>query len=263
MTGGIHYKSAEEIAILREAGRIVAIAHRQLRAALRPGVTTGALNDLVETVLRDHGAAPVFLGYPKENAPDFPASICASVNEELVHGIPGPRTLQEGDILSVDIGALHQGFVGDAAWTYAIGEVPASVQRLLAVSEEALWVGIRAAVMPAETKDIALAIQRFVQRQGYSVVREYTGHGVGRAMHEEPQVPNWWPRNRRHKQQWVSHPLRPGMTIALEPMINSGRAETEELADQWTVVTRDGSLCTHFEHSIAITEGAPFVLTLP
>ena len=132
------------------------------------------------------------------------ASICASVNEELVHGIPGPRTLQEGDILSVDIGALHQGFVGDAAWTYAIGEVPAAVQRLLAVSEEALWVGIRAAVMPAETKDIALAIQRFVQRQGYSVVREYTGHGVGRAMHEEPQVPNWWPRNRRHKQQWGS-----------------------------------------------------------
>ena len=248
---------------MREAGRIVAIAHQQLRKALQPGVTTAQLNALVDKVIRDHGAEPVFLGYPKEGAPDFPASICASVNEELVHGIPGPRALQEGDILSVDIGALYRGFVGDSAWTYAIGEVPAAVQRLLAVSEEALWVGIRAAVMPAWTKDIALAIQRHVEGCGYSVVREYTGHGVGRRMHEEPQVPNWWPRNRRKQAGWVSHPLRPGMTIALEPMINSGRAETQELADKWTVVTRDGSLCTHFEHSIAITEGAAQVLTLP
>lgn len=259
----IHCKSADELALMRQAGRIVAIAHQQLRQALRPGVTTAQLNSLVERVLRDHGAEPVFLGYPKAGAPDFPASICASVNEQLVHGIPGPRALREGDILSVDIGARYQGFVGDAAWTYAIGEVPAAVQRLLAVSEEALWVGIRAAALPAWTKDIAQAIQRFVERQGYSVAREYSGHGVGRRMHEEPQVPNWWPRNRRHRKGWVSHRLRPGMTLALEPMVISGRAETGELADQWTVVTRDGSLCTHFEHSIAITEGAPCVLTLP
>jgi len=259
----IHCKSADELALMREAGRIVAIAHQQLRQALRPGVTTAQLNSLVERVLRDHGAEPVFLGYPRAGAPDFPASICASVNEQLVHGIPGPRALREGDILSVDIGARYRGFVGDAAWTYAIGEVPAAVQRLLAVSEEALWVGIRAAALPAWTKDIALAIQRFVERQGYSVAREYSGHGVGRHMHEEPQVPNWWPRSRRRRQGWVSHRLRPGMTLALEPMVISGRAETEELADQWTVVTRDGSLCTHFEHSIAITEGAPCVLTLP
>ncbi|MCY3719610.1 MAG: type I methionyl aminopeptidase [Anaerolineaceae bacterium] len=263
MTGGIHYKTGEDIAIMREAGRIVANAHGELRAALRPGVTTAQLNDLVETVLRDHGAQPVFLGYPKENAPDFPASICASVNEELVHGIPGPRALQAGDIISVDIGARYQGFVGDAAWTYAVDEVPPAVQRLLDVSEEALWVGIRAAVMPAETRDVAQAIQRFVERKGYSVVREYTGHGVGRSMHEEPQVPNWWPRRRRQQPRWESVPLCPGMTIALEPMVNSGLAETEELEDQWTVVTRDGSLCTHFEHSIAITEGEPLVLTLP
>lgn len=263
MSGGIHYKSAEEIARMREAGRIVAVAHRQLRAALQPGVTTAELNDLVDAVLRDHGAEPVFLGYPKEGAPDFPASICASINEELVHGIPGPRALQEGDILSVDVGARYRGFVGDCAWTYAIGEVAPAVRRLLEVSEEALWVGIRAAIMPAATRDLARAIQRFVERQGYSVARDYTGHGVGRAMHEEPQVPNWWPRGRRQQQQWVSAPLRPGMTIALEPMIISGLAETEELADQWTVVTRDGSLCTHFEHSIAVTEDEPLVLTLP
>ena len=263
MSGGIHYKSTEEIARMREAGRIVAVAHRQLRAALQPGVTTAELNDLVDAVLRDHGAAPVFLGYPKEGAPDFPASICASINEELVHGIPGPRALQGGDIISVDIGARYRGFVGDCAWTYAVGEVAPAVLRLLEVSEEALWVGIRAAVMPAATRDVARAIQRFVERQGYSVARDYTGHGVGRAMHEEPQVPNWWPRGRRQQQQWVSAELRPGMTIALEPMIISGLAETEELADQWTVVTRDGSLCTHFEHSIAITEDGPLVLTLP
>ena len=263
MSGGIHYKSTEEIARMREAGRIVAVAHRQLRAALRPGVTTAELNDLVDAVLRDHGAEPVFLGYPKEGAPDFPASICASINEELVHGIPGPRALQDGDIISVDIGARYRGFIGDSAWTYAIGEVAPAVLRLLEVSEEALWVGIRAAVMPAATRDVARAIQRFVERQGYSVARDYTGHGVGRAMHEEPQVPNWWPRGRRQQKQWVSVPLRPGMTIALEPMIISGLAETEELADQWTVVTRDGSLCTHFEHSIAITEDGPLVLTLP
>lgn len=248
---------------MREAGRIVAVAHQQLRAALRPGVTTAELNDLVDAVLRDHGAEPVFLGYPKEGAPDFPASICASINEELVHGIPGPRVLREGDILSVDVGARYRGFVGDSAWTYAIGEVAPAVQRLLEVSEAALWVGIRAAVMPAATQDLARAIQRFVERQGYSVARDYTGHGVGRAMHEEPQVPNWWPRGRRQQKQWVSAALRPGMTIALEPMIISGLAETEELADQWTVVTRDGSLCTHFEHSIAVTEGEPLVLTLP
>ena len=263
MTGGIHYKTPDEIAIMREAGRIVARAHGELRAALRPGVTTAQLNDLVDTVLREHDAQPVFLGYPKEGAPDFPASICASVNEELVHGIPGPRALQAGDIISVDIGARYRGFVGDAAWTYAVGEAPAAVRRLLEVSEEALWVGIRAAVMPAETRDVSRAIQRFVERQGYSVVRDYTGHGVGRDMHEEPQVPNWWPRSRREQEKWASVPLRPGMTIALEPMINNGLAETVELEDQWTVVTRDGSLCTHFEHSIAITEGEPLVLTLP
>ncbi len=259
----IHYKTPEEIAIMREAGRIVALAHQAIREALRPGVTTGELDKLAETVLRDHGATPAFLGYPKHNSPDFPASICASVNEELVHGIPGKRELKEGDIISVDIGSVYEGFVGDSAWTYPVGEVSPSVQRLLEVSEQALWVGIKASVMPNETRDVALAIQHYVERHGYSVVREYTGHGVGRKMHEEPQVPNWWPRGRRQRHGWVSYPLKPGMTYALEPMVNAGRPETRELSDKWTVVTRDRSLCTHFEHTIAITEGEPLVLTLP
>lgn len=259
----IHYKSADEIAIMREAGRIVAIAHQAIREAIKPGATTAELNAIADAVLRDHDATPAFLGYPKPDSPDFPASICASVNEELVHGIPGDRVLQDGDIISVDIGSIYQGFVGDSAWTYAVGEVTPAVKRLLDVSEEALWVGIRASVMPNRTEDVSLAIQHFVDQQGYSVVREYTGHGVGRDMHEEPQVPNWWPRSRRQRKNWVSYPLGPGMTYALEPMVNAGRADTRELADQWTVVTRDRSLCTHFEHTIAITEDEPLVLTLP
>lgn len=258
----IHYKSAEEIATLREAGRIVAKAHQAIREAIHPGVTTGELNTLAETVLRDHGATAAFLGYPKYNSPDYPASICASVNEELVHGIPGKRVLKEGDIISVDIGSIYQGFVGDSAWTYPVGEVAPSVRRLLEVSEQALWVGIKASVVPNETRDVALAIQHFVESHGYSVVREYTGHGVGRKMHEEPQVPNWWPRGRRQRQNWVSYTLKPGMVYALEPMVNAGRPETRELSDKWTVVTRDRSLCTHFEHTIAITGGEPLILTL-
>jgi methionyl aminopeptidase len=262
----IEYKTPEELAIMREAGRIVAVAHQAIREAIRPGVTTKQLDTIAANVLRDHNATAAFLGYPKPDSPNFPASICASINDELVHGIPSEqRVLQEGDIISVDIGSVYKGFVGDSAWTYAVGEVGPAVRRLLEVSEEALWVGIRASVLPNETKDVSLAIQQYVSKQGYSVVREYTGHGVGRKMHEEPQVPNWWPRGRRLRRQqgWVSYPLKPGMTYALEPMINAGRAETRELADQWTVVTEDGALCTHFEHTIAITAQEPIVLTLP
>ncbi|MBZ0303353.1 MAG: type I methionyl aminopeptidase [Anaerolineae bacterium] len=259
----IHYKTPDELVIMREAGRIVAVAHQAMRDAIRPGVTTGELNKLADTVLRDHGATPAFLGYPKHNSPDYPASICASVNEELVHGIPGKRALKEGDIISIDIGSVYQGFVGDSAWTYAVGEVQPAVQRLLEVSEQALWVGIQASVMPHETRDVAMAIQQHVEKHGYSVVREYTGHGVGRKMHEEPQVPNWWPRGRRQRQNWVSYTLRPGMTYALEPMVNAGRPEVRELSDKWTVATRDRSLCTHFEHTIAITAGEPLILTVP
>lgn len=258
----VHIKSPEELAIMREAGRIVAVAHQAMREAIRPGVTTAELDKLAETVLRDHGATPAFLGYPKQNSPDYPASICASVNQELVHGIPGPRVLKSGDIISIDIGSVYKGFVGDSAWTYAVGEIAPAVQRLLDVTEESLWVGIRNSVLPHETRDVSMAIQQFIEQHGYGVVREYTGHGVGRSMHEEPQVPNWWPRKTRRR-GWVSHRLEPGMTYAIEPMVTAGRPDTRELSDKWTVVTRDNSLCAHFEHTIAITEGEPLILTLP
>ncbi|NDJ60603.1 MAG: type I methionyl aminopeptidase [Chloroflexi bacterium] len=255
-------KTPDEIKIMREAGRIVAKVHQALREAVRPGVTTGELDKIAETIIRDHKAVPAFLDYPKPNSPNFPASITASINNELVHGIPGERVLKEGEIISLDVGTVYEGFVGDAAFTMGVGEIPAPVQRLLDVTEEALRVGIEASVLPNETKDVSMAVQAYVERQGYSVVREYTGHGVGRAMHEEPQVPNWWPRNARQR-GWRSYPLEVGMTYALEPMVNLGRPETRELDDKWTVVTRDGSLCAHFEHTIAITDGEPLILTLP
>lgn len=258
----IHIKSADEIAIMREAGRIVARAHQAMREAIRPGVTTADLDRIAETVIRDHGATPTFLNYPKANAPAFPATITASINHELVHGIPGPRALKEGDVVSLDCGCTYQGFVGDSAYSYGVGEIAPSVQRLLDITEQALYVGIKAAVLPNRTSDVSIAVQNFVEKHGYSVVREYTGHGVGRTMHEEPQVPNWWPRHARQR-GWVTYPLEPGMTFAIEPMVNAGRPETRELGDKWTVVTRDGSLCAHFEHTIAVTEGEPLILTLP
>ena len=258
----IHIKSADEIAIMREAGRIVARAHQAMREAIRPGVTTAELDRIAETVIRDHGATPTFLNYPKANAPAFPATITASIIHELVHSIPGPRARKEGDIVSLDCGCTYQGFVGDSAYSYGVGEIAPSVQRLLDITEQALYVGIKAAVLPNRTSDVSIAVQNFVEKHGYSVVREYTGHGVGRTMHEEPQVPNWWPRHARQR-GWVTYPLEPGMTFAIEPMVNAGRPETRELGDKWTVVTRDGSLCAHFEHTIAVTEGEPLILTLP
>ncbi|NWF67785.1 MAG: type I methionyl aminopeptidase [Chloroflexi bacterium] len=248
---------------MREAGRIVAVAHQEMRRAVRPGVTTKELDTLVETIIRDHGAIPAFLGYPKPNSPNYPASICASINNQLVHGIPSARVLKEGDIISIDIGTVYRGYVGDSAWTYAVGEIKPQVQRLLDVTEQALYAGIRASVLPHTIRDVALAVQTYVDKHGYSVAREYTGHGVGKVMHEKGlEVPNWWPR-RAQERGWTNHHLQVGMTYAIEPMVIAGRAELRELADQWTVVTRDGSLCAHFEHTIAITADEPMILTLP
>ncbi len=258
----VHLKTADEIAIMREAGRIVALAHQAMREAVKPGVTTGELDKIAEQVIRDHGATPAFLHYPKQGAPNYPASITASINEELVHGIPGKRRLKEGDIISLDCGAVYKGYVGDSAFTMGVGAIKPAVQRLLDVTEKSLYVGIAVAVVPHEVKDVAQAVQAYVEQHGYGVVREYTGHGVGRDMHEEPQVPNWWPNGSRQR-GWTSEKLRPGMTFAIEPMVTAGRPETRELSDKWTVVTRDGSLCAHFEHTIAITDGAPVILTLP
>jgi methionyl aminopeptidase len=269
----IELKTPDEIAIMREAGRIVARAHQAMCDILRPGVTTTELDRVAETVIRDHGATPAFLNYPKQNAPNYPATINASINNELVHGIPSSkRVIKEGDIISLDTACHYQGFVGDAAYTWAVGEVSPSVRRLLSVTEQCLYEAINASVLPNEIKDVAKAVQIHAERHGYGVVRDYCGHGVGHKMHEEPQVPNYWPhksakfarRNPMRRQpQWENYPLQVGMTYAIEPMVIAGRPETYELDDQWTVVTRDGSLCAHFEHTIAITEGKPIILTLP
>lgn len=259
----IYIKSADEIAIMRESGRIVARAHEAMRDAVRPGVSTWELDQIAETVIRDHGAEPTFLNYPKLNSPNFPATITASINNELVHGIPSKnRILKEGDIISLDVGCLYQGFVGDSAYTWAVGEISARTQKLLDVTQATLAAAIDASVLGNKVSDVARATQDYAESRGYTVAREYTGHGVGRKMHEPPQVPNWWPRKKRQK-SFIDCDLRVGMTFAIEPMLISGRSALKELKDKWTVVTKDKSLCAHFEHTVAITEGAPIILTLP
>ncbi len=242
---------------MRQAGKIVAQALEEVRRHTRPGVTTAELNKIAEEVLRRHKATPVFKGYPnqREGGPPFPATITACVNEELVHGIPSNRVLREGDIFSVDCGAYYKGWVGDAATTIPVGRISAEARRLLEVTEQALYIGIAQGRLGNRTEDISAAVQEYVEGQGYSVVREYTGHGVGRNMHEDPQVPNFGQRGR-------GVPLRKGITIALEPMVQVGTWKTKLLADGWTVVTADGKLSAHFEHTFAITDGDPDILTL-
>ncbi|MDE2854829.1 MAG: type I methionyl aminopeptidase [Chloroflexota bacterium] len=255
-------KSPEELQIMREAGRIVAIAHEEMRAAIQPGVTTKELDTIALTVLGDHGAEPCFLDYAPGNHPPFPATITASINQELVHGIPSEkRILDEGDIIGIDVACFHQGFVGDAAFTHPVGEVSRSADRLLRAAESALTAAIEASVVGNRISDVAKATMKRAGRLGYSVAREYTGHGVGRSMHEEPQVPNWW-HSRRSKHKWEDCELQVGMTYAIEPMLIAGRPDLMELEDGWTVVTKDGSLTAHFEHTVAITEDGPLILTL-
>ena len=256
-------KSEDELAVMREAGRIVAGALQVMREALVPGITTKQLDTIAETYIRDHDAIPAFLGYqPMPHRPAYPATITACVNEELVHGIPSADViLQEGDIVSLDVACFYEGLVGDAAFTAAIGEVSPQVKRLIAVAEEALQAAIDASVIGNSISDVARATQQYVAKHGYSVAREYTGHGVGYAMHEPPSVPNWWSRNKR-KQNFEDYPLQAGMTYAIEPMVIAGRNDLIELDDGWTVVTKDGSLCSHCEHTIAITESGPRILTL-
>ncbi len=246
-------KSQAELELMREAGRVNALALQTVREMIRPGVTTGELDAAAERVIREHGGTPIFKGYPGPYP--YPATLNVSINEELVHGIPGKRKIREGDIVSVDCGTLLNGFVGDSSFTIGVGEILPEVQRLLEVTERALYVGIEQMRPGNRTGDVSAAIQRFVEGQGYHVTREYTGHGVGRQMHEGPQVPNYGMPGRGVL-------LRPGMTIALEPMVLAGTSKTRVLADQWTVVSADGSLTAHFEHSVAVTEGEPLVLTV-
>lgn len=246
-------KTEDEINIMREAGRINALALQATREMIQPGVTTAELDKVAEEVIRSYGAKPAFLGVP--GAYPYPATITASINDELVHGIPGPRKLKNGDIVSIDCGTIYEGFVGDAAYTAGVGEINDEAIKLLQVTEQALAVGISSLRSGSRIGDVGSAIQHFVEDEhGYYLTREYTGHGVGREMWEGPQVPNYGVAGRGLK-------LRPGLTIALEPMVLVGTAMTRVLADQWTVSSADGSLTAHFEHTILITEGDPEILT--
>ena len=247
----IQLKSPREIEIMAHGGRILAETVATLRAAVRPGVTTAELDEVAESFIRRHeGATPAFKGLY-----GFPGSVCASINNEIVHGIPSRRrTLQSGDIISLDVGVRYQGFYTDSATTVAVGEVPAESVRLLEVTEAALAAGIEAAQPGNHLGDIGAAVQGVVEGAGFSVVKDLVGHGIGVEFHEKPQVPNYGKAKRGMK-------LAAGLTIAIEPMVNAGSAETREMPDRWTIVTADGSRSAHFEHTVAITEQGPRILT--
>jgi methionyl aminopeptidase len=234
---------------MAKAGRLVAEAIFALRQSVKPGVTTGQLDKVAEKVIRAGGGLPAFKGYH-----GFPASICTSVNSEVVHGIPGLRVLNEGDIVSIDIGTIVDGFYGDAAVTIAVGTITEAAQRLLTVTEESLMAGIAQARPGSRLTDISHAVQSHVESHGFSVVRDYVGHGIGRDMHEDPQIPNYGPPGRGPR-------LEEGMVLAIEPMVNAGGYRVETLQDNWTVVTADQSLSAHFEHTIAVTKDGPLILT--
>ena len=249
-SGGITIKSPRELDSMRKAGEIVGKVIDLLKAAVEPGMTTRDLDRIAFKEITRHDASPTFKGYR-----GFPATICTSVNEEIVHGIPGRRRLQEGDIVKVDVGATLEGFIGDAAVTIAVGEVPRALLCLMEDTRLGLEAGIMAAVPGARVGDIGAAVQAYGESQGYGVVREFVGHGVGRFLHEDPQIPNYGVAGRGAL-------LRPGMCIAIEPMFNLGDWRTKILDDDWTVVTADGRLSSHFEHSIAITNQGPEILTV-
>ena len=249
----INIKTPQEIEIMREAGRINAEALQAAVSLIEPGVTTAELNAAFEAVHRQYGVYSPFKNYPGPYP--YPASICTSVNEELVHGIPGDRKLEEGDIVSIDCGTVYQGFVGDMAVTVGVGEISPDAQRLIKATEHALKLAIANLVTNNTIGDIGFAVQTYVENQGYHVTRMYTGHGVGRKMHEGPQVPNYG------KPGWGIR-LREGMTIALEPMVLVGTPDTVVKADQWTAASADGSLTAHFEHTVAVTADGPMILTL-
>ncbi len=236
---------------MRRAGKVVAEMHEVTRAAAKPGVTTRQIDAVAREVLERRGATSNFLGYH-----GFPAVICTSPNDMIVHGIPGDYRLKEGDILSIDCGAIVEGYHGDAAFTMAVGEVSPLARRLIDVTERSLWAGIAELRKGNRLHEVGRAVQKVVEQAGFSVVREYVGHAIGTAMHEQPQVPNYWPGT-------PGPTLKTGMVFAVEPMVNARGPETRLLDDGWSVVTADGSLSAHFEHTIAVTDDGPEVLTLP
>jgi methionyl aminopeptidase len=250
----IHLKSREEISIMRRASQIVAEVLEALAAAVHPGVTTGELDALAEELTLKKGARPAFKGYNPRHVP-YPSSLCVSVNEEVVHGIPSTRKLKPGDIVGLDFGVVYQGFYGDSARTVAVGEISQQAEKLMRVTREALYAGIEQARVGNRISDIASAVQGKAESAGYSVVEEFAGHGIGRSLHEEPQVPNYFRRGMPNPR------LQAGMVIAIEPMVNEGLADTRILKDGWTAVTADGKLSAHFEHSVAITENGPEILS--
>ncbi|WP_163102765.1 type I methionyl aminopeptidase [Peribacillus alkalitolerans] len=242
-------KTPREIEIMREAGKIVALTHQELKKHIVAGITTLELDAIAESFIRKHDAIPSFKGYN-----GFRGSICASVNNELVHGIPGARVLNEGDIISIDIGAKYNGYHGDSAWTYAVGSIDEESQRLLDVTEESLYRGLKEAMPGVRLSNISHAIQTYVEENKFSIVREYVGHGIGQDLHEDPQIPHYGPPNKGPR-------LKPGMVLCIEPMVNAGSRYVKTLEDDWTVVTIDGKMCAHFEHTIAITENGYEILT--
>jgi methionyl aminopeptidase len=242
-------RSREELNKMRKAGKVVAEMHEATRAAIRPGVTTLELNEVAAEVLAKRGARSNFLNYH-----GFPAVICTSPNDMIVHGIPGEYRLKEGDIISVDCGAIIEGYHGDAAYTAGVGEVSKTAQKLMDVTERSLWAGIDQLTIGTHLHEVGRAVQRVAEAAGYSVVREYVGHAIGTEMHESPQVPNYWPGS-------PGPTLKEGMVFAIEPMVNVGTFDTFVLEDGWSVMTSDGKLSAHFEHTIAVTENGPEVFT--
>ncbi len=249
---GIILKNEHDLAKMRPACAVASSVLEEVAAFIRPGVTTKEVDDFAAERIRSYGAKSAFLGYRK-----YPCCICISVNEQVVHGLAGPRRLEFGDIVSLDIGVLHQGYIGDTAKTVAVGGCDVRAQRLMDVTEQALAEGIAQAVQGKRVVDISRAVQNCVESNGFSVVREFVGHGVGKTVHEEPQVPNFVEKGK------PSPKLRAGMTLAIEPMVNAGTAQVQVLRDGWTVATKDGQLSAHFEHTVLITDAEPEILTWP
>lgn len=245
----IYYKTSHEIEAIREAALIVSRTLAEIAKIIRPGISTIELDKVAEEFIRDNGAKPGFKGYG-----GFPGTLCTSVNDEVVHGIPNKRILKEGDIVSIDCGAIKNGYYGDHAYTFSIGEISSELQKLIRITKESLYIGIEAARAGQRIGDVGFAIQKHAEKHGYGVVRELTGHGLGRGLHEEPSVPNYGRRGRGPQ-------LREGLVIAIEPMINLGKKSVRQLNDGWTIVTADGKPSAHFEHDIAIVNGKPEILS--
>lgn len=248
---GIFLKNDAELALMREANRIVAVILDRMGEEVRPGTPTRRFEEIAQDLCREHGVQPAFQGYS-----GFPFALCCSVNEQVVHGFPSERRLAEGDIVSFDMGVIFEGFYGDAARTYPVGVVDATARRLLEVTERSLFLGIAAARPGNNLYDISRAVQEYVEAEGFSVVRRFVGHGVGRRLHEKPEVPNFVPKGA------PGVPLKAGMVLAIEPMVTVGNPEVEILEDKWTAVTKDRSLSAHFEHSVAVTARGPEILSL-